>query len=160
MLRRICPPLGLFTSLLACSGTDGVRVDPASSDAPAYDGLFDAPKTNGTAGVIYGLWGGASPFNPNDDVRWRIAPSRIQLAMRCDAAAAQSRVTVGVSVAARVTDRDVATLESRSDRKSRANGSDCLLNVTPDTLNYQLAGMKLILVDAHGAVMSLTKLSD
>jgi hypothetical protein len=149
--------LALTLVCSGCSGTDSVVGDSESSN---YESLFSPPtSTRSTPNDIHGLWGGRVDLDPSLETRWRIDANRISVGLRCYDAS-QNFITVGVSVAARVDDRSIAALESKSDVKRRPDGTDCHINSAPDVVDYSISGTTLTLKGRPGISQQLVKIKD
>ena len=141
----------------------------ASSD---NDALFKAPSGRATADSVFGLWGGVlQDGNLTFDTRTRLTPATITFATQC-LSNGQTSAVVGVTVAARVSDEEIAVLESKRDEKV-TGGVTCRANAAPGTSKrcekidgfqsqcFVLDGMQLTIYGATTFDKSvLTKLSD
>lgn len=94
---RFIRALAAGAFLVACSSA--TNLGPGGG----YDALFAAPDTKATPGTIHGLWSGSID---SADLRMKLEPSKLTVAVRCGGS------TAGVAIAAEVSETSIKTLES------------------------------------------------
>ncbi len=107
------------------TGSGSVATLPAANDgteSTEFDALFDAPASSKTTATVRGIWAGSFGYS-QADVRVKIEGSSITAAMRCN-----NRTTVGVTVAAKVTETSIRVLESKA---SGTGFSSCSVSFKP-----------------------------
>ena len=124
--------LGLVLALGACGGDGG-------SD---FDALYD-PPTGQASATLFGRWGGSEL---GFDTRWVIETDEITLANRC------GDRTVGLTVAAEVTQVQIRILESGS-----VGDDSCFANAAIGTMTACPAdpGMQFNCFDLDGLTLTL-----
>jgi hypothetical protein len=162
---------GASTTLGDVEGSSG---GSGSGRASSGSKLFDAPKGEATPGAIHGLWGGAIVGNDGTgvDTRWRLDESELEVAGRCTLADGRESEIVAVTVAARVTEEEIAILESKKD-EWRDGDQFCQVSLYPRKLTacderagferecFRLGGTTLTIYgDSPLDKLPLTKLAD
>jgi hypothetical protein len=138
---------GLAIAAFGCSGASGSDVNGGSSGSSGKPGssggtgggssegaaLFDTPSGKATPGSIYGVWGGsAEDGGITFDIRYKLNASSVTVAGRCSKGGATSPVAA-VTVKARVSDSEIAILESKED--TQKNGDlTCTARPKPGTI--------------------------
>lgn len=158
---------------LGCSGSNGNGVSSSSSGgSPDGDALYEAPSAEATPDVIHGLWGGAANDGGIDfDIRIRLTPTQLTEAVRCTRGR-DSTPTASVSVKARVSNDEIAVLESKTDERRGADLS-CKAAPRPASIArckgdraierdcFTLSGTSLVMYgESPFETLRLTKLSD
>ena len=153
--RLIC---ALF--LVGCSGGtakvgDGTAGSPAVANS---DALFAAPTKAATPDSIYGVWGGTlEDLGTTFDTRMKLSAASATAAARCTTAEGKHSGTVAVTAAARISDQEMAVLESKTDAKDDGivkcsvslaprNVKRCSADMHPgfETDCFKLDGMSLV----------------
>lgn len=190
--RFLCRALLIACGSLpvACGGSDGMPIGSATvqgsgtSGSPASTGegtaagdetiaaLFEAPPNSDvTPGSLFGLWGGTDrKLDTSFDLRYRFAPKEMLHALKCTNTSGNS-VVASVVAAARITESEIAILESKTD--SEAMGDlRCTIEAAPMTVKpcsddglkrscFELSGTEMKFYGKSALdVVSLTKLSD
>ena len=161
---------------LGCSGSNGNGVSSSGGSSgggtPDGDALYDAPTGEATPDVIHGLWGGAANDGGIDfDIRIRLSPTQLTEAVRCTRGR-DSTPTASVSVKARITNEEIAVLESKTDER-RGTDLSCKAAPRPASVTrckgdraierdcFTLSGTSLVMYGASSLdTLRLTKLSD
>lgn len=161
---------------LGCSGSNGNGVSSSGGSSgggtPEGDALYEAPTAEATPDLIHGLWGGATSDSGIDfDIRIRLTPTQLTEAVRC-ARGTDSTPTASVSVKARVSNDEIAVLESKTDERRGADLS-CKAAPRPTSVArckgdraierdcFTLRGTSLVIYgESSLETLRLTKLSD
>ena len=127
---------GIALLAIGCSGSgasvaDGTSGAPGAPGGSGSDAMFAAPSGTATPDSIYGLWGGTiEDGSITFDTRMRLSKGSATIAARCTTAEGKHSSTVGVTAAARISDEELAVLESKTDAKD--NGVvKCSVSLTP-----------------------------
>jgi hypothetical protein len=197
-MKLASPSLALFLSsfallsLAGCAGSDNVSgtgtpsgsssggsssssggASSSSGGSPAVDGLFQAPSGGATPDSLYGVWGGSlKDLSFTFDSRIKLSESSMTFATKCVRDDGTQSAVVGVTVAARVNDAEIAVLESKQDEK-KTGDITCRANARPGTTKkcekvdgfqkecFALDGTKLVIYGTTSFdKMDLTKISD
>jgi hypothetical protein len=140
--------------LVACSGSDIEGTSPGSgsrstssgsgsgsgsgtgsgsgSASGAAEGLFSAePGASATPDSILGVWGGSmKELSVTFDTRMKITANDVTFATRCVLDDGRESAVVAVTASARVTNDNIAILESKKDEKN-TGGVTCRANARP-----------------------------
>lgn len=149
------------TALLAgCAGSDTSTIAAAPADDAAWDSLFAPPASSTTSDTIFGVWAASDQIGiAKADARFKFEANRLTLASRCrfdDGTV----LTVGASVAARVTEDKTVILESK-EVENRRGTIFCRVNASPRTLEYAVRdGRALVHTDNPAGAFTMTKLAD
>ena len=170
-----------MTVLGGCSGStagvgNGGRGGGSPSGSDSVDGapLFAAPDGDATPNVIYGVWGGSMKEpGVTFDSRMRLARGAITFATRCEFDDGRESQIAAVTAAARVSDQEIAVLESKKDER-RTGDITCRATAQPGTMDrcgddrdgfehdcFRLSGTTLTIFGSSSLdKVVMTKLSD
>lgn len=130
-VTRFGPLVGALFLAACAPASDG------ASGGGSYGALF-APPSNpkATPGAILGLWSGSID---SADLRMKLEPTKLAVAVRC------GEVTAGVAVAAEVSEASIKTLESGT-----AIAGPCTVRVSPTTVKgcAKAGDMECFAIDA------------
>ncbi len=113
--------ISFAASLLACSSSS---VGSGSAPNAAFDALFASGSLSAPTDTMEGVW--SATAGQGEDVRLELESAHVTVAMRCF-----DGTTIGVTVAAAVTDESIRILESKTAGPDAAN---CGLSVVPMSL--------------------------
>lgn len=130
----LCACSGSDASSLNSSGANSGKSGESAAPSSEWDAYFGAPQGTATPDEVMGRW--AMVLEDGDfqfDIRLQLAPSEFTVAQRCTY---KGKVgpTVGATVAARISDKEITTLESK---KSEAvfEGVTCRVAPAPSTFS-------------------------
>jgi hypothetical protein len=170
--------LGFFAllslSVLGCSGSD--ETSSLGSGSPSgKNPIFDPPPSgkSATPDSVFGLWGGAIDRGGiKFDTRFKLTSSSMTAATRCIYRDGTPTLEAQVTVAARVTEEEIATLESDVNESVSGKATcrtevdvverkRCASDAFQKTECFELAGRKLTFYGKTPLESTaLTKLSD
>lgn len=112
--------LALALTSAGCSSAD--------DEPESFDGLYAPTQPAANASSVFGTWAGTSEqAGFTLDRRVKLTPSSVTLSLRCTKGAESA--TVGVTVAATVTETNATVNEAKSDSKVVA-GAQCAVQIT------------------------------
>jgi hypothetical protein len=113
-------------------GSSGGGSSNGGGSGSLGDSLFATPSsTSATPDSIFGLWGGTLPEQGwKFDTRLKFTDSEVNAATRCQSPDGQQGGIAAIAAKARVTNDDIAVLESKNDEK-QLSGITCRASMAP-----------------------------